>query len=94
MDLLQSLIANLQTIYDLSITKSLQYKDTLQNSVSGGEKNNFAYICMHTLGEPGRRTPLYVGLLSAWGPVDSDLMFFPIWRRAPFWRLLQTYMNE
>jgi len=29
------------------------------------------------LGEPGR-TPLYVGLPSLWGSVDSDLMFFPI----------------
>ena len=28
-------------------------------------------------GEPGR-TPLYVGLLSVWGSVDGDLMFFPI----------------
>jgi len=45
------------------------------------------------LGEPGR-TPLYVGLLSAWSSVDSDLMFFPICRRAPFWGLWQTYMNE
>jgi hypothetical protein len=27
------------------------------------------------LGEPGR-TPLYVGLLSAWGSVDGDI-FFP-----------------
>ena len=30
-----------------------------------------------SFGEP-RRTPLYVGLPSAWGSVDSDLMFFPI----------------
>jgi len=44
------------------------------------------------LGEPGR-TPLYVGLPSAWGSVDGDLMFFPICRRAPFWGLRQTYMN-
>ena len=29
------------------------------------------------LGEPGC-TPLYIGLLSAWGSVGSDLMFFPI----------------
>jgi len=29
------------------------------------------------LGEPGR-TPLYVGLPSAGGSVDSDLMFFPV----------------
>ena len=28
------------------------------------------------LGEPGR-TPLYVGLLSAWGSVDGDHMFSP-----------------
>jgi hypothetical protein len=27
-------------------------------------------------GEPGR-APLYVGLLSTWGSVDCDLMFFP-----------------
>jgi len=92
MDLLQSLIANLQPIYDLSITKSLQYKETLQNSVSG-EKKATLHIWLHTLGEPGR-TPLFVGLLSAWGSVDSDLMFFPIWRRAPFWGLWQTYKNE
>jgi len=45
------------------------------------------------LGEPGR-TPPYVGLPSAWGSVDGDLMFFPICRRAPFWGLWQTYMNE
>jgi len=45
------------------------------------------------LGEPGC-TPLYVGLLSAWGSVDGDLMFFPICRQAPFWGLRQTYMNE
>jgi hypothetical protein len=36
-----------------------------------------------TLGEPGR-TPLYVGLLSDWGSMDGDLMFLPIYRRAPF----------
>jgi len=29
------------------------------------------------LGETGR-TPLYVGLLSPWGSVDTDLIFFPI----------------
>jgi len=29
------------------------------------------------LGEPGC-TPLYVGLLSSWGSVDGDLIFFPI----------------
>jgi hypothetical protein len=29
------------------------------------------------LGEQGR-TPFYVGLLSAWGSVDGDIMFFPI----------------
>jgi len=45
------------------------------------------------LGEPGH-TPLYVGLPSAWGSMDGDLMFFPICRRAPFWGLQQTYMNE
>jgi len=28
--------------------------------------------------EPGR-TPLYVGLLSAWGSVDGDRMFSPFW---------------
>jgi len=28
------------------------------------------------LGEPGC-TPLYVGLLSMWGSVDDDQMFFP-----------------
>jgi hypothetical protein len=44
-------------------------------------------------GEPGR-TQLCVGLPSAWGSMDCDLMFFPICRRAPFWGLWQTYMNE
>ena len=34
-------------------------------------------VINNPLGEPGR-TPLYVGLPSAWGSVDSDLMFFPI----------------
>jgi len=43
--------------------------------------------------EPGC-TPFYVGLPSTWGSADSDLMFFPICRMAPFWRILQTYMNE
>ena len=45
------------------------------------------------LGEPGR-TPVYVGLPSAWGSMDGDLMFFLICRKAPFWGLLQTHMNE
>jgi hypothetical protein len=45
------------------------------------------------LGEPGW-TPLYVGLPSAWGSVDGDFRFSPICRRAPFWGLRQTYMNE
>jgi len=45
------------------------------------------------LGEPGC-TPLYVGLPSAWGSMDGDLMFFSICRSAPFWGLWQTYMNE
>ena len=44
------------------------------------------------LGEPSR-TPLYVGLPSAWGSVDGDLMFFPICRRV-FRGLRQTYINE
>jgi len=45
------------------------------------------------IGEPGH-TLLYVELLSVWGSVEGDLMFFPICRRAPFWGLQQTYMNE
>jgi hypothetical protein len=46
------------------------------------------------LGQPGC-TPLNVGPPSAWGSVDSDLTFFPyVCRRAPFWGLQQTYMNE
>jgi hypothetical protein len=45
------------------------------------------------LGEPGR-TPLYVGLPSAWGSVDGGLIFFPVCRRAPVWGLRQTYVNE
>jgi len=39
-------------------------------------------------------SPLYVGLRSGWGSVDGDIMFFPICRRAPFWGLLQTNVNE
>jgi hypothetical protein len=34
------------------------------------------------LGE-ARRTQLYVGLLSAWGSVDSDHMFSPFFRGTP-----------
>ena len=46
------------------------------------------------LGDPDH-TPLYVGLPSAWGSVDSDLLFFLyVCRRAPFWSLWQTDMNE
>ena len=46
------------------------------------------------VGEPGR-TPLCGGLLSVWGSVDGDLMFFLyVCRSAPFWGLWQTYMNE
>jgi len=33
-------------------------------------------VINNPLGEPGY-TPLYVGLPSAWGSVDGDLMFFP-----------------
>jgi len=50
-------------------------------------------VINHPLGEPGH-TPLFVGLLLVWGFVDSDLRFFPICRRAPFWGLRQTYMSE
>jgi hypothetical protein len=36
------------------------------------------------VGEPGR-TPLYVGLLSAWGgSMDGDLTFFPILEEGSF----------
>jgi hypothetical protein len=35
------------------------------------------------LGEQGR-TPMYVGLLSTWGSVDGDLMFFPILEDGSF----------
>jgi hypothetical protein len=35
------------------------------------------------LGEPGR-TLLYVGLLSTWDSVDSDIMFFPILEEGSF----------
>jgi len=45
------------------------------------------------LGEAGR-TPLYIGLPSARGLVDGNLMFFPTCRGAPFWELWQTYMIE
>jgi hypothetical protein len=46
------------------------------------------------LWEPGC-TPLYVGLPSAWGSVDGGLMFFLyVHRRAPFWGLWHTYMND
>jgi len=50
-------------------------------------------VTNNPLGEPGC-TPLYVGLLSAWDSMDSDLMFFPICRRTLFWGLWQTYMYE
>jgi hypothetical protein len=40
------------------------------------------------LGEQGR-TPLYVGLLSKWGSVDGDLMFFPILEEGSFFLGLQ-----
>jgi hypothetical protein len=33
--------------------------------------------CNDPPGELGR-TPLYVGLPSAWGSVDGDLLFFPV----------------
>jgi hypothetical protein len=46
------------------------------------------------LGEPSH-TQLYIGLQSARGSVDSDLMFFLyVCRRVSFWGLWQTYMNE
>jgi hypothetical protein len=35
-------------------------------------------------------TSLHVCLMSAWGSVDGDLMFFSICRRSPFWGLRQT----
>jgi len=50
-------------------------------------------VVNNPLGEPGH-TKLYVGLPSVWGSVDDDFMIFPICRRAPFWGLRQTYMNE
>ena len=51
-------------------------------------------VVNNPLREPGR-TPSYVGLPSTWGSVDGDLMFFLyLCRRAPFWGLQQTYMNE
>jgi len=40
------------------------------------------------LGEPGR-TPLYVGLPSAWGSVDDDYVLSAVRGRAPFWGLRQ-----
>jgi hypothetical protein len=40
------------------------------------------------LEEPGR-TPLYVGLPSAWGSVDGDYVFLTFRGRAPFWGLRQ-----
>jgi hypothetical protein len=45
------------------------------------------------LGEPGY-TPFYVALSSAWGSVDGDQMFFLICRRASFWGIRQTCMND
>jgi hypothetical protein len=39
--------------------------------------NRNSSVINDPLGEPGC-TPLYVGLLSVWGSVDSDLIFFPI----------------
>jgi hypothetical protein len=50
-------------------------------------------VVNNPLGEPGH-TPLQVGLLSVWGFMDGDLMFFAICRWASFWGLQQTYMNE
>ena len=53
----------------------------------------YSGVVNNPLGEPGR-TPLYIGLPSA-GAVDCDLTFFLyVCRRAPFWGLRQTYMNE
>jgi hypothetical protein len=45
------------------------------------------------LEEPGR-TPLYVGLPSAWGSLDGDLNVFPHMQEGSFLGLQQTYMNE
>jgi len=45
------------------------------------------------LEEPGP-THLYEKLPSAWSTMDGDLMFFPLFRRATLWGLLQTYRNE
>jgi hypothetical protein len=51
-------------------------------------------VINNPLGEPGH-TPMYVGLPPAWGSVDGHLVFFLyICRRAAFWGLRQTYMNE
>ena len=50
-------------------------------------------VVNNPLWEPDH-TPLYVGLPSAWGSMDGDLMFLPIYSRAPFWGLWQTCMNE
>ena len=53
----------------------------------------YSSVVNNALRESGR-APLSVGLPSAWGCVDGDLMFFLICRRAPFWGLRQTNMNE
>jgi hypothetical protein len=46
------------------------------------------------LGETGL-IPLYVGLPSAWGSMDGDLMFFLyVCRKAHFGGLRHTYMNK
>jgi len=51
-------------------------------------------VVNNPLGEPDRTT-FYVGLPSAWDSMNSDLMFFLyVCRRAPFWGLQQTFMNE
>jgi len=40
-------------------------------------------VINYPFGEPGR-TPLYVGLPSAWGSVDGDQMFSPILQEGSF----------
>ena len=41
-------------------------------------------VINNPLGEPGHIS-LYVCLPSAWDSMDSDLMFSPFYRGAPFW---------
>jgi len=50
-------------------------------------------VLNNPLEEPGH-TPLYVGLLSTWGSVGSDQMFFPIFLWEVSLLRIPTHINE